>query len=132
MFLRYKLRLLYNLLQSYSLWKLHSRRPRRAVNKARPVTADWELKSKSKVTAAAFKIDPISSEEYGRINDLFSSLCIGHWSGSPPKCIPVRCGPLEIADPHLRVLALNNSFQVSGRAGEQKTRLKSHPIRMNH
>ena len=42
------------------------------------------------------------------ISPLFS----GRWSGDPPRCVPVRCPALEIADPHLRVLALNNSFQV--------------------
>ena len=40
------------------------------------------------------------------------SLIAGRWSGDPPRCVPVRCPALEIADPHLRVLALNNSFQV--------------------
>ena len=36
----------------------------------------------------------------------------GEWSSPPPHCSPVRCPALEILDPHLRVLALNNSYQV--------------------
>lgn len=35
----------------------------------------------------------------------------GQWSRSPPYCEPTRCSALEILDPHLRVLALNNSYK---------------------
>lgn len=34
----------------------------------------------------------------------------GTWSEPSPSCSPVQCPALEISSPHLRVLALNNSY----------------------
>ena len=35
----------------------------------------------------------------------------GSWSQNPPTCEAKRCRALEIEDPHLRVLSLNNSYR---------------------
>lgn len=53
---------------------------------------------------------------------------LGQWSSVPPTCRPVRCPALEILDPHLRVLALNNSFQVMGKKVQTVPGKKRKPI----
>lgn len=37
-------------------------------------------------------------------------LIAGGWSDSSPRCVPIRCRPLEISDPHIHVRDMNNTF----------------------